>query len=598
MSRIFTKELYLFEVNTVHLSQYLLLSYWNRNFCDASNPDNTRYVNLLNNSRAGYSFLTDYENNILVNTKTSKYVVCANDEKKRENYGTFLFVVNGDVLSSERLSSSLARFTNRIIGAPLNLQSYRHVPIAFMYNLLKHFTPVNEADEERDVYDLPQETERASSSLLVDRQAEITTSEMDKVALQQRKPKRINMENVVHSVETVPETVAPLTTVSLVDLGPQMLQGRVSAEAMPEHDFNALLSLRAFLRSSTANFKSLEQAQGVALVLKRQVDILAEMPTGAGKSLLFLLPSFMEAGKNLTTVVVMPLVVLTADMMKRCREVGLKFDTWRGGETLTAISILFVAVEHCCSTELQGFLARLHSLKRLARIVIDECHLCLTWSDFRPAMLDTFLFRKLPVPLVLLSATVPPSWEKTIESLYQIDFQVIRSSSTIRPNIAYSVVQSNFIIEQCLVVSILWGTTTSAVLCETVFSGARNRFTSLEVSMYHGKLPVEQKKIMQEKFMKAGKCLMVATSAFGVGIDKPNVKYVFHHGMPSSLLDYAQESGRGGRNGASTGCCNFTNDDEQTKYTSARDYFLVVCFQPGIGNTEAVWQAIYIVTVL
>lgn len=128
-------------------------------------------------------------------------------------------------------------------------------------------------------------------------------------------------------------------------------------------DFNALLSLRAFLRSSTANFKSLEQAQGVALVTKRQVDILAVMPTGAGKSLLFLLPSFMEAGENLTTVVVMPLVALTADMMKRCREVELKFDTcffffffpslksdfFLGGETLTAISILFVAVEHCLS---------------------------------------------------------------------------------------------------------------------------------------------------------------------------------------------------------------------------------------------------------
>lgn len=176
---------------------------------------------------------------------------------------------------------SLFRFTNRIIGAPLNLQSYRHVAIAFMFNLLMHFTPVNEADEERDVYDLPQENQRASSSLLLDRQPghseatagkvyafssmdfsymgkddmlnfffcslewhtllskhnflnilflslivfllpsnlEITTSEMDKVAFQQRKPRRINMENVVHSVETVPETVASLTTVSLVDLG-------------------------------------------------------------------------------------------------------------------------------------------------------------------------------------------------------------------------------------------------------------------------------------------------------------------------------------------------------------------------------------------
>lgn len=95
-------------------------------------------------------------------------------------------------------------------------------------------------------------------------------------------------------------------------------------------DYNCLVNLRLFYQDQNAEFKSLEQAQALAAVVKRETDVLAVLSTGGGKSLLFFLPAFIEREQQLTTVVVVPLVALTADMSRRCAQHGLSFDVWRG----------------------------------------------------------------------------------------------------------------------------------------------------------------------------------------------------------------------------------------------------------------------------
>lgn len=108
------------------------------------------------------------------------------------------------------------------------------------------------------------------------------------------------------------------------------------------------------------------------------------------------------------------------------------------------MSLLFVAAEHCSSVDLLANLQLLSDQGKLARIVVDEVHLAITWSDFRSSMYDVHRLRmqkNSPVPLLLLSATVPIAMEEQLKVCFSSNFVTFRSDSTIRPNLKYSVVQ-------------------------------------------------------------------------------------------------------------------------------------------------------------
>ena len=176
----------------------------------------------------------------------------------------------------------------------------------------------------------------------------------------------------------------------------------------------ALLGLQKMYGDMNMRFKSTKQAEAIKLALKREKDILAILPTGGGKSLIFQLPAFLEM--DLTTVIIIPFVALVEEMEERCKDLGLSCQVWKGksGNTMRT-QILLVGVEHAVTQEFQQLLIQLESTENLGRIVLDECQILLTQRDFRPVVRRLgSVVRCVSVQLILLTATLPIEMEERI----------------------------------------------------------------------------------------------------------------------------------------------------------------------------------------
>lgn len=316
--------------------------------------------------------------------------------------------------------------------------------------------------------------------------------------------------------------------------------------------------------------------------MERQQDLLCVLRTGGGKSLLFFLPAYLERERQLTTVVVVPFVSLKKDLVQRANALNLSYDTWHGkcdsihtstilltgsfciGEhnTLRKVSLLFVAVENCSDIRLHNHLSKMYNENGLARIVYDEVHLSVSSADWRSAMLYIHSLRTMPVPVVLLSATIPLDMEKDLQVKFASEFVVIREPYTARPSNSYSVslVKNKDTMETILYqqlypysqgpcFGIIFVQTVPE--CTAIQASILKKYPQMNVLIYHGRLTAEEKTKNQDQFMKPTQVLnptvIVATSAFSTGIDKPDISFTFHFGITDSLLEYGQSSGRAKR---------------------------------------------------
>lgn len=320
--------------------------------------------------------------------------------------------------------------------------------------------------------------------------------------------------------------------------------------------------LQKLLNDAKAEFKSPEQLLAIHEVCSRDRDVLAILPTGAGKSMLFLVPCILEI--DLVTVIICPLVALNHDMKGRFFKAGLKIATWseRFEKDFRAV---IVSIETAASAGFLQFLEQLCLQKKLARVVIDEAHIVLTSADYRPKLKELFAQRpSRPVPLLLLTASLPPCMTKELcRALGCPRPLMIRSPSTARPNIRYSLRQGSRIGTQArlkTIVAILKHHTAqfdekdrAIIYClrksttEMLARRLSGEEENLKAISYHSESC--QKKLLGDTWRLGLAPIMVATGAFGAGIDYPHVRLVIHDGEPRTLLDFAQESGRAGRDG-------------------------------------------------
>lgn len=227
---------------------------------------------------------------------------------------------------------------------------------------------------------------------------------------------------------------------------------------------------------------------------------------------------------------------------------------YSGPVAIGAVDILLVSVEQCLLQGFQNHLGCLHGEGRLARIVVDECHLALVASSWRPAMHGMQHIRKVPVPLLLLSATVPPNMEDPLRRFFNSQLSIVRSPTT-RANIAYQVMKERGPLDATLVRLLRSGPTTpkSIVFCrgreDTGTLAALLISHGFTAVYYHGHLEETSKSAAQDSWMRGDTDIMVATGAFGAGIDFGAVRLIVHMDEPYSMIDLAQESGRGGRDG-------------------------------------------------
>jgi ATP-dependent DNA helicase RecQ len=301
---------------------------------------------------------------------------------------------------------------------------------------------------------------------------------------------------------------------------------------------------------------------GIIEALIEGRDVLALMPTGGGKSLCYQIPSLVRPGCG---IVVSPLIALMQDQVNALREVGVQAAflnstlDWREAadteEALLAgqLDLLYIAPERLLTERTLTLLGEC----RLALFAIDEAHCVSQWGhDFRPEyrQLSVLADRFASVPRIALTATADPATRLEIGEELRLRAPARFVASFDRPNIRYMISDAGEARER------LWrfleaehATSAGIVYClsrkmtEEVaeWLSAKGR-TALA---YHAGLPPQRRREVQERFQREEGVIVVATIAFGMGIDKPDVRFVAHLSLPKSVEAYYQETGRAGRDG-------------------------------------------------
>jgi superfamily II DNA helicase RecQ len=330
---------------------------------------------------------------------------------------------------------------------------------------------------------------------------------------------------------------------------------------------DAKAALRRMAGNPTAEFRSVQEPV-VAAVQQGVSPIVAVMPTGAGKSMAFMLPVLMESSG--TTIVVVPLTALRADMVRRCSEAGIACAEWNARHPPDWAALVFVTPEAAMSETFMTFVNRLRAMRQLDRSV-----------TFRKRLQELGRLGVAGTQMVLLTATLPPSEEDTLLQrmhFKRADVHMFRAPTT-RPNIRYSIADAR-------------GARTKAARLEAVverinevvrrhrgsgkmivYAGTVKNTKALAVelgcSAYYGS--AEGRRDMVADFRSGEDDIIVSTSALGMGIDIPDVRAVIHAHVPWSLLDYGQESGRAGRDGQPSEAVVIVTDDKWTPddYTTA-----------------------------
>lgn len=365
------------------------------------------------------------------------------------------------------------------------------------------------------------------------------------------------------------------------------------------HDLRTLLpSLRTLLNDENASFKSEMQLQITATVKESTDNLMVILPTGAGKTLTFLLPAAMEQSRS--TVVFVPLAALVMEHVETCKSLGINVATWENRNDQAQVYIF--SVDHSVQ-QVRSFLLKLQEHGRLRRVVIDEAHLLLMWFIFRSSV------QRLPfalqacehsVQLVLLTATLPPSHRERLLSFLSTHSVLLYAVPTVRENLRFTVIdssprtdQTRFIHHRTIMMNALWSLLLEMLeqLLEQdggkvlIFTLYRHETENIQrelselihrkcneavpVQAYHAGMSPDNLKAIH-RFWKQREPkvkIVVATSAFGTGLDVQDVRLVVHFGGSSGLLGYAQEAGRAGRDGKSAQCTiiyNKTYADEHT----------------------------------
>jgi len=303
-----------------------------------------------------------------------------------------------------------------------------------------------------------------------------------------------------------------------------------------------------------------EQAQVVSHVADGG-DALVLMPTGGGKSLCYQLPALLRDG---TAIVVSPLIALMQDQVEALRQLGvraafLNSSQDAGEATATerqlldgALDLLYVAPERLLTPRFLSLLDR----SRVALFAIDEAHCVSQWGhDFRPEyrQLTTLHERWPQVPRIALTATADAPTRREIVERLALENARQFVSSFDRPNIRYAVAQKHDSRRQLL--EFLGGHAgeSGIVYClsrrKVEATAAALAERGINALPYHAGLDASVRAANQRRFLREEGIVMVATIAFGMGIDKPDVRFVAHLDLPKSLEGYYQETGRAGRDG-------------------------------------------------
>ena len=310
------------------------------------------------------------------------------------------------------------------------------------------------------------------------------------------------------------------------------------------------------------NYSSFKEGQEETISsLLSHHDTFTVLPTGTGKSLCYQLPSYLLPGQ---TIIVSPLISLMEDQVSQLRQMGEKSVVALNSTLdfqnknyilnhLNTFKFIFISPEYLNQKEVLSRVSRLN----ISLFVIDEAHCISQWGhDFRPSYLQlNMMLKKLGYPLTLaLTATATDSVKEDIKKeLFSVKPVTEIFYSVNRENIFYQVAVcedkiaylKSYLMEKNVPGIIYFSSKKEAERVSQIL----NECLPYKVAYYHGELaPIDRVKI-QQQFIHDDIRILCATSAFGMGVNKENVRFVIHYHLPDSLENYVQESGRGGRDG-------------------------------------------------
>ena len=305
-------------------------------------------------------------------------------------------------------------------------------------------------------------------------------------------------------------------------------------------------------------------------------DTLALMPTGGGKSLTYQVPTMATDG---LCIVITPLIALMKDQVDRLRQMGIAATAIHSGMSYSQIDIaldncvygdmkfLYIAPERLAT---ESFRMRVQRMN-VVLLAVDEAHCISQWGyDFRPSYIRIKEVRKLLPDVPVLALTASATTMVSEDIMRQLDFDkpnIIRSSFA-RPNLSFAVRYTDDKNEQLMrVVNNVDGTgiiyMRSREGCEQLTEVLRQQ--GISASYYHAGLPHAERTMRQEEWTSGKVRIMVATNAFGMGIDKADVRFVVHYSMCDSLENYYQEAGRAGRDGKRSYAVLLAASDDNAK---------------------------------
>ena len=299
-------------------------------------------------------------------------------------------------------------------------------------------------------------------------------------------------------------------------------------------------------------------------------DALVLMPTGGGKSLCYQIPAIVRQQQGHgVAIVVSPLIALMHDQVGALHEAGVKAAflnsslDWQQAQDVEwqmqsgQLTLLYVAPERLVTPRFLGLLDDLFAQGQLALFAIDEAHCVSQWGhDFRPEYraLSVLHERYAGVPRIALTATADDLTRADIVERLHLEQAEQFVSSFDRPNIRYTIVEKKDVTNQ--LVRLIKNDHEGEA--GVVYCLSRRRVEELAQTLqdnginalpYHAGLPSEMRQLHQNRFLREEGIVVVATIAFGMGIDKPDVRFVAHVDMPRNIEGYYQETGRGGRDG-------------------------------------------------